>query len=303
MKNNIDLLGVGGMVIGGGYGSWRLWSSRQATTSTTNKIESTQASSSEQAGSGGDESTESERSAIESLREQADTALDSAETARKRDDFSAARDGYEEAIKMYRTVVYELSAGQSDMRTELEAAIESTCQDLNEVTNLDKAHRAIVETLQQAERSLQEAIVAYVENDQTVARIRFRQARDGFNDAHETIAESETDLLTEPVTVDVQPDRELSSTTIADLPEVTETAAAELTEVGIVTIENLDNSNEPPWTPTAVEELVADGTIDEMVATGLTLLSWWHGDGSYTFETAETVECRQHQADYGFTRT
>jgi hypothetical protein len=65
-----------------------------------------------------------------------------------------------------------------------------------------------IEAIQPVERILQEAIVAYTEGDQTVARIRFRQARDIFKDAHETIAEGEDDLLAEPVAVSFQPDQE-----------------------------------------------------------------------------------------------
>jgi hypothetical protein len=147
---------------------------------------------------------------------------------------------------------------------------------------------------------LQEAIVAYIEDDQTLARIRFRQARDTFEDTHETIAEREDDLLTEPVVVDVQPDREPSSGMLDDLAAIPETAAAKLAEAGIETVDHLDSGDEPPWTLAAVEELVGDETIDEDVATTLTLLSWWHGDGSYTFETAEKIERRQQKANYGF---
>jgi predicted negative regulator of RcsB-dependent stress response len=302
VRTNIELLGVGGVATGG-YGAWRWWSSRQATTPTSDETESTQAGNSEQAGSEGSGSIESEQSIIEGLREQADIALESAETAREHNDLSAARDDYEKALETYQAAVDELSVGQADTRTELEAAIESTCQALDEVMTLHEAHGAIVETLQPAERSLQEAIVAYIENDQTVARIRFRQARDTFEDAHETIVENEVDLLTDPVAVDVQPDREPASTTISDLPVIPEVAATELADVGIETIDDLDGRDESPWTPAAVEKLVGDGTIDEDVATALTLMSWWHGDVSYTFETAEEVERRQQQTDYGFNQS
>ena len=172
---------------------------QQASTPTPQETETAQADTSKQSASEGDGSTDSEQSTIEGLREQADTALESAETAREHNHLSAARDDYEEALEKYQAAVDELSVGQADTRTELETAIESTHQALDEVTTLHEAHGAVVGALQPAERSLQEAIVAYIKNDQTVARIRFRQARDTFDDAHETIAESEVDRLTDPV--------------------------------------------------------------------------------------------------------
>ena len=307
VRNNIELLGVGGIatgvVTGSGYGAWRWWSSRQASTPTPDETAPTQADTSEQSASEGAESTESKQTGVENLREQADTALESADTARERNDYSAARDAYEEALGTYQAALDELPVGQADTRTELEEAIESTRQDLNEVTNIHENQRSVREALQPAERGLQEAIVAYIENDQTVARIRFRQARDTFEDAHETITESEDDLLTEPVVVAVQPDREPPSTTLTELPVVSEAEATALADAGIETVDDLDSSAESPWTPGAVEELVANETIEEGILTTLTLLSWWHGDETYTFETAEGVERRQQQADYGFNQS
>jgi outer membrane protein assembly factor BamB/tetratricopeptide (TPR) repeat protein len=257
----------------------------------------------EAAGTEDAESIKGEQSLIKGLREQADTAFESAEAARERNEFTAARDKYKQALETYQAAVNELSGGQADTRSELEAAIESTRQALDEVITLNEAHEAVVETLQLAEEILQEAIVAFVEDNQTVARIRFRQARGTFEDAHQTVVNSNGDVLTDPVTVAVQPDRKPSSTTMSDLPVIPEGAAPKLADDGIETIDDLDGRDESPWTPAAVEGLVADGTIDEEVATALTLLSWWHGDGSYTFETAETVVRRQQQADYGFTYT
>jgi tetratricopeptide (TPR) repeat protein len=276
---------------------------QQANTPTPQETETAQADTSKQSASEDDGSTDSEQSSIESLREQADAALESADIARERNDFSAAIDAYEEAIGTYQAALDKISVGEADTRGELETAIESTRQQLDEVTTFNEAHGAVVETLQPAERSLQEAIVAYIENDQTVARIRFRQARDTFEDAYETIMESEADLLTDPMTVEVQPDRKPSSTTLTDLPMISEAEATTLADAGIETVDDLGNSVKSPWRPAAVEGSVANETIEDDTAAALTLLSWWHGDESCTFETAEEVESRQQQADYGFNHT
>jgi hypothetical protein len=74
-------------------------------------------------------------------------------------------------------------------------------------------------------------------------------------------------------------------------------------EIGYFGAEDLDGSDEPPWMPVAVEEMTSNNTIDEDVATTLTLLSWCHGDEGYEFATTEAVEKRQQQADYSFNQT
>jgi hypothetical protein len=247
-----------------------------------------------------DDATSDSKSTFDRHRTAAEAAIETADDAESNDHYGEAADAYSEALSEYQAAINTLDPEATNERVEIEKKIESTRADLEAVKTQREQQNEIIEALQSAERSLQEAIVAYIEDDQTLARIRFRQARDTFEDAHETIAESEDDLLTEPVAVEVQPDREPSSGTLDDLAAIPETAAAKLANSGIEAVDNLDTGDEPPWTPAAVEELVGDEMIDEDVATTLTLLAWWHGDESYTFETAEEIETRQQKADYGF---
>lgn len=74
--------------------------------------------------------------------------------------------------------------------------------------------------------------------------------------------------------MNVEPDRELSSTKLSELPMISEMAATTLTSNGVETVNDLDNSDESPWTPAAVEELAAAETIKEDTETVLTLLPW-----------------------------
>ena len=233
----------------------------------------------------------------------AEAAIEKAVTAKSNSNYNDAAEAYSEALSEYQAALGALSAGANKKREEIETAIESTRADLETVKNVQNKRSEIIDSLQSAEQSLHEAIVAYIESNQTVARIRFRQARDTFEDAHETIAESEDDLLTDLVEVTFQPDREPPSTTLSELAVIPETAATVLVDAGIETTDDLDGSDESPWTPAAVEELLANEAIEEDTAMALTLLSWWHGDESYTFETAEAVARRQQQAEYGFNQS
>lgn len=247
-----------------------------------------------------DDSQSLDQFSVDSLREQADAALKTAETARENKNYNQAAAAYEEALSKYQAALNEPPDGQANPRNELEEAVELARQRLDKVTTKLEDQRTVTKSLQPAERSLREAIVAYVEDDQTVARIRFRQARDSFEEAREIIAEREGSLLTDPIEMAVQPDRKLSSMTLSEFAAIPEAVAAALSDAGIEKIDDLDSSTEPPWTPAAVEELVSNDTIEEDVATTLTLLSWWQDDDSYEFETAEAIEKRQQQANYGF---
>ncbi len=230
----------------------------------------------------------------------AETAIETAFTAKSNGELSEAVAAYSEAISGYQTALDFLDSGADKQHTEIEQAIESIRADLETVTTLQEHRKDLIEALQPAERSFQEAVVAASQASKTVARIRFRQARDAFENARKTIAESEENLFTDPIEVTVQPDRELSSGMLNDLAAIPETAAAELVDAGIETVEDLGSGDESPWTPAAVEELVASDAIDQDIATSLTLLSWWHGDETYELDTTEAIERRHEQADYGF---
>lgn len=247
--------------------------------------------------------TDSNFPTAEEHRIAAENAIEKAVTAISNDDFTTATTAYRDAINRYQAALEALDAGAASERTEIEETIEATREELETVKTRHEQQSAVIDDLGSAERSLQEAIVAYIQNDQTIARIRFRQARDAFEDAHQTIAGSEDDLLTEPIEVSIQPDRELSSATLSDLSTIPEPAATALADAGIEAVGDLDSKAESPWTPATVEDLTADDIITGEITPTLTLLSWWHGDDSCTFDTVEVIKSRQQQADYGFNHT
>ena len=309
VRDNAKLLAGGaGTLLGSGYLLRRRQKSTEVSQDDPSKHNSEDPDSDtseghEQSTTATNEPTTGSESVTDGHQTAAEEALETAVTAESNEKYGKAVDAYSDALSEYQAALRILPTGATEQRKEIEQIIESTRADLEAVKTRREQQNEVIDDLQPAERSLQEAIVAYIENDRTVARIRFRQARDTFEDAQETIVENEADLLTEPVAVDVQPDREPSSTTLSDLPGIPKAASAELAKLGIEAVDDLDSSDKSPWTPAVVEELVDDDTIEEDAATTLTLLSWWQGDKSYEFDTAQAVERRQQQADYGFNQT
>jgi len=174
-----------------------------------------------------------------------------------------------------------------------------TREKLNAVERQQEQRSDLIEILTTAERSFQVGIVAYTQGSKTLARIRFRQARDAFEGAIDILENSDEDLLTPPVEVNVKPERQLVSTTLSELPQVPETAAAGLANAGVATLDELEPSEESPWLPAVVEALVSEETIDQNVGITLTLLSWSDDTGNYEFDSEAAISRRREQADYG----
>jgi len=238
--------------------------------------------------------------AVDDLRADAESSIETAIAAEQDNEFSDAETAYGEAIDYYTAAREQLSPTATERREEITAAIESTRQDVSTVQSLLEKRIQMRDVLTPAERSFQEAIVASVQGDQTIARIRFRQARDAFEEAIELIDDSNDEVLATPVEVTIQPDRQLSSTTLSELPAIPDSVATTLSDRGIETIADFEPGGEPPWTPLTVEKLVAGSEISESIATTLTLLSWYDNEGSSQFATQAMVAQREQQANYGF---
>ena len=244
-----------------------------------------------------------ESAGLEEFRAAADAAIETSMIARENGDFQDAIQSYEDAIVLYQAAIDELDTEDTNDQAKLTETIESTRENLQKVKILHEQRTNLIETVKPAERSFQEAMVAAAENDQTIARIRFQQARDSFEDAIEIIEDSDDNPLTTPLEVVVQPSRELSSTTLSELPSIPEVVTESLADRGVETIDDIGSSDDGRLIPTAVEDLEAHHEYNEAVMTTLTLLSWWEEDDSHEFGTVEAISRRQQQAEYGFDQT
>jgi tetratricopeptide (TPR) repeat protein len=245
------------------------------------------------------QSDKNEQFNIEQTLSDAEEAIDTATAERSEQNFNMAIEAYEQALTHYQTAINGIENRSSERDKKIEEAIEKTHEDLQAVKEVKKRKSEAIEALEPAERSLQEAIVAYIEGNQTVARVRFQQARDSFRDALEIIENSNKNAFESSVIVSVEPKRKFSSTALSEVELIPTAAVTILSDQGIDTIGDLDCINKPIEKENTVGELIAAGVIDASTGTTLTLLSWWH-NGTYTFETIEDVKQRQQQADYGF---
>lgn len=157
----------------------------------------------------------------------------------------------------------------------------------------------VVDALQSAERDFQDAIAYYALDEQTVANIRFRQARNEFEEAQQEMRESDSKRLALPIEVNYQQEATLSSMDLEDLAVVDDTVVETLKADDIQSIIDLEDST-GEIIPSVVTDLHQNNEISKEEATQLTPISWWYESDIHEFTSDEEIERRYKQADYGF---
>ena len=242
----------------------------------------------------GDSDEELERS-VEELFDAAKAATDNARTAREGAEYETAGDAYAEALELYAAVQDKLDEDDEDedQSDDLEATIETLRSEQSAVESLHRIRSELRETLGAAEGTFQTGIAAHANNKGTVARLRYRQARNSFESALEEVDESE-DLEHDPfgteLEVAVQAGGSGPPTKLSRVPGVSDANAEALAEAGFETIDDLQDDD-------SFRDVEG---LDEKVAARLTALSWWHGDESFSFTDRGDIERRIEQAGRGF---
>lgn len=170
---------------------------------------------------------------------------------------------------------------------------------LGTVTAVREQRESLATTLQTAERSFNEAITRFAVDSQTVARIRFRQARDAFKQAQQVIDSSDKEVLFNPIEVKFEEQITLSSTALEDLALLEDSIVEVLSEDDIETVTDLE-ANTGEIKPTVVTKLAERGVISDEKSGLLTVLSWWYEGNSRKFTSEASISRRYEQADYGF---
>ena len=245
-----------------------------------------------------DSTTEDATGNSDKLRESATKLLIQAEGAEADEQYQQATDAYEEAISHFEQAAAGVDNGS---KTQLESEIEEARAALDSLTAIREDINSLTSTLQAAERSFKEAIARYAADERTVARIRFRQARDGFKAAQQTITESDTELLAQPIEVSFEQEATLPSMVLEELAVLEEATVETLAAVDIESITDLeaDPENEE-MTPAVVNDLQQSAETGSEETTLLTILSWWHEGASREFGSEAKLSQRYEQADYGF---
>ena len=246
-----------------------------------------------------DEPTGDEPTAtVEELRADADEAVEAAVEAKRDGRPEAAIDEYAEAMELYHAAA---AKSTGDTRETIEEAIEHVQTDRAELRSLRDAQSSFHEALQAGEESFQRAIAAHADDERTLARIRYRQARTQFETALNTLDGSETALLETPIDVPVETETTLAARRLNAVPGLDAETVQTLEADGITTAGDLDTRSEAGTTrPKTIDRLETAGMIDAETARKLTALSWSHDETSHTVTERADITDRHRQSAIGF---
>jgi len=232
------------------------------------------------------------------LQEKAAKTVDAAVEAEHDGKLETAIEGYDEAMELYHAAAAQ-STG--DTREPIEETIEQLQADRMALQSLRDAQSSFQETLQAGEESFQRAIAAHADDERTLARIRYRQARTQFDAALDALDDSETALLETPVDVPVETETTLAARRLSAVPGLGAETVQTLEADGITTAGDFDTRSEAGTTrPKAIDRLEAAGAVDAETARKLTALSWSHDETNHTFTERADITDRHRRSTIGF---
>lgn len=241
------------------------------------------------------------------LRDDADEIVVNATAAREDGDLATAITLYDEAINLYKTAVDEINDEES--KDEIKEMISQTNTDRETLVQLQNQRGDLKNALQLGETSFQTAVAAHVNSEYTVAKLRYRQARDQYQRALDELRRSDYELLSETIQVVVEREKDIIPGAIATVIDIPKEAIDALTDAGIETVADLQDVKTTATedgkieTISKVEELEEQRIITEEKAAQLTALYWWHDRETYQFTTKGAIRQRYDQSSAGYEST
>jgi len=235
------------------------------------------------------------------LQKNATDAISRAEDAKAQGQYQQAAAAYEEAVSQFEQAI---AAADGETKEQLQVEIKETRALLEAATASLDQHNSVATTLQAAERSFKEGIARYVGGSQTVARIRFRQARDAFEEAQQAIDDSDSEMFAQPIEVSFEEEAMLPSMALKELDVLDESTVETLAAADIESITDLEAEQEnEEITPAVVSDLKESDQISSDETALLTILSWWYEGASRQFTSETVISRRCELSDYGFIKS
>ena len=236
------------------------------------------------------------------LEHDATQTLEKAEKAQSHNAYATAAKHYSAAIETLKQASAAAEPFDNSDHQELQSKLAAAEDQLERTENARAQRAAIRETLQTAERNFQEAIVRFAADSHTVSKTRFRQARDGFDDAHELLTESDEPMLASSIDISVEQRVEFPSLELEDYHSLGASAIDGLSSANISQVSDLEPDKQKIM-PAVVATLRDTDTISKQETILLTLLSWWGGDSAHAFGSETAISRRYKQADFGFAQS
>ncbi|WP_152420854.1 hypothetical protein [Halorubrum coriense] len=245
---------------------------------------------------------------VDHVIQNCERVVDAAESAHSEGLLTEASDQYETAISGYQTVLERLPA--DDGRRD---AIQHTLRDLQtthqQVVDLQARRETLRSRLTTAENSFQTAVRAHLEQRQTVAKIRYREARNGFENALDLLT-TDSPVLVTPIEFAVEAHSLSVSGSLAEYTPLSTTTIEALSADEITTVADLQaRTTGPTSTDDAdtgpaltIDDLVETPAISQTDVPPLLALACQHTD-SVSFKSRDDIQRRFEQALSGYHAT
>jgi len=222
------------------------------------------------------------------LVEEATQAFEEGQRAKDQGEYGRAATQLEIAVEAFNQALSAVDDDQvADIRDDLEAAKAA-------LLSVDSARQAldnVRELLAAAEADIENAIVAFVSDQRTVARVRFRQARDRYEQAVDLLDDEGIEQL--ELSVEVSTDEALNEVDTFD----------RILGVDAETIETLRNAGYDMPTDLqglSIDELARTADVGEETAARLKVASWHTQSNQRLFASADDVTARLEAATLGY---
>ena len=246
-----------------------------------------------------DSSAEQTRStgSVDQLITDGNQAIEANKQAYRNNEYRAAVESLSNAIDYYQAAIDRIS--NPNKIADLEETIADAKAEKRRIESITTVQTAVKEALQTGERNFKEAIARYAVGNQTVARIRFRQARDAYEEARQTIENSEIEMFAEPIEVSFEEEATLPSIAIEELAAVDDATLNALSAVDVESLTDIGDDTDE-ITPAVLTDMHQNGEISVKEATLLTVLSWWYEGNIHVFFSKKEISQRYKKANYGF---
>jgi hypothetical protein len=216
-------------------------------------------------------------------------AFEEGRAASDRGDRETAAERLEAAVEGFGAVLAAVEDEETEERVRDDLAEAKAA--LASATDATAALEEVSDLLAGAESDMENAVDAFVNDQRTVARVRFRQARGRYERAVERLEEEgvERPGLSVPVTTDeTLPDLD----SFDAVPGVDPDTVEALEEAGYETLSDLRTAS--------LDDLRTVTGVDEESVTRLAVASWQTVEDSRRFDAIEDVQARLEAAETGY---
>lgn len=232
------------------------------------------------------------------LLSNADEYVITAEDLRDEGKIKESVNKYSKAIELYEEAIEEVNEKETIDR--ISSSLEKTRKKYKESNILFESISSLREQLHSAERSFKEAVAAFISGNETVSNIRFRQARDQFEEALEQSEMSESDLFETAITVSSKIAIESPQQDLTDYSHISDETLSILDEKGMENLEDIDSNLNGEGAAVISKNLdlnLESGNTAEVEAA---LISCWYSNESFKFNSTDDISMRQKQSTIGF---